>query len=760
MHIRDIVNRDIVNLTNCDQEPIHIPGSIQEHGFLIALNKDLITCYASENIEKFTGYSYLQILDKPFSQLIGDQFSGFEQYVNKLSDTLIPPFPLFLQGRNFNATAHKSGNYLIVEFEPVLESSPQVNTVYDQTVQFVKYMQEARSLKALCQKVAEEIRELTGYDRVMVYRFDKDYNGEVYAESLDNRFEPFLGLHYPHTDIPVQARQLYIKNLLRIIVDINYKPVPILTIEDVDTAPLDLSLSVLRSTSPIHVQYLQNMGVGATLTISLLHDGQLWGLIACHHYSAKYIDHYTRISAQLQGHFLTSQIYIRMQAEEYEISKNTAVALDVMLKKSYPPTRESIQQIVSEPDILKLCNAAGVCILLDGTVYKSGLTPEDEDIRTIANWAYQHTDSKFFSSSKLIEQFPEAEKYCQFASGILFYTLKSFENSCIIWFNPETLDEVNWAGDPSKAIEKTKDGLSPRKSFETWREVIKCTSREWRTPELHAAANYAYALQQHVTFILLNEEEQRQQTLTRKLQESNAELENINWISTHDLKEPLRKIQVFSSRLLMKTDELSEDVGSTLHKMSDSANRMQKLIESLTVYARTRQNDEVFSKIDFNLLLESVLKDICDEGLEGNPIISISRLPEIRGIEILIRQLFVNLIGNSIKFARENITPEISISYGGLTQYENEKNHHYHKIIFSDNGIGFDPVQNANIFKVFTRLHSVKEYEGSGMGLALCKKIMQLHSGFINGTGEPGKGASFLLYFPDTSLNDKVPGNA
>jgi light-regulated signal transduction histidine kinase (bacteriophytochrome) len=759
MQIRDIVNREIVNLTNCDQEPIHIPGSIQEHGFLIALNENLVTCYVSGNVEKFTGLSYQQVLDKPFSQLLNDQIPAFEHYIKNQQNTVTPPLPVSLQGKLFNISVHESGTYLIVEFEPVVESSPLINTVYDQTVQFLKYMQEARSLKSLCQKVAEEIRALTGYDRVMIYRFDKDYNGEVYAESLDDRFEPFLGLHYPHTDIPVQARQLYIRNLLRIIVDVNYSPVPIYTIEAADAPPLDLSLSVLRSTSPIHVQYLQNMGVGATLTISLLHEGKLWGLIACHHYSPKYIDHYTRISAQLQGHFLTSQIHIRMQAEEYEISKNTGIALDVMLERSYSPTRESIRQIVSEPELLHLCNAAGVCILLDAVVYKSGNTPSDENILAIASWAHKHTGSKFFSTSKLIEQFPEAEKSCQHAAGILFYTLKSFENSCIIWFNPETLDEVQWGGDPNKAIEKSKGGLSPRKSFEAWREVVKCTSREWRTPELHAAANYAYALQQHVTFILLNEEEQRQRILTRKLQESNAELENINWISTHDLKEPLRKIQVFSSRLLMKTDGLSDDVGSTLHKMSESASRMQKLIESLALYARTRQNDEVFSVVNLNLLMESVVKDLCEEGMEGNPVITIMELPEIKGISILIRQLFVNLISNSIKFARKDLTPEINISYGGLSKFENEQDVRFHKIILSDNGIGFDPVQNANIFKLFTRLHTVKEYDGSGMGLALCKKIMQLHDGFIHGEGEPGKGANFFLYFPETSLNEKVTGN-
>src|SRR5690606_6704948 len=191
------------------------------------------------------------------------------------------------------------------------------------------YMHDTHTLKELCDLVAKGTREITGYDRVMIYRFDKDYNGEVYAESKREDLEPFLGLHYPHTDIPKQARELYMQNLLRMIVDIENTPVPIYTINNnADTQRLELSLSILRSTSPIHVQYLSNMGVGATLSISLIYQKRLWGLLACHNYSPKNITPEIRLSAQLQGHFITSQIDLRQRNEEYDLSRKIAMSLE------------------------------------------------------------------------------------------------------------------------------------------------------------------------------------------------------------------------------------------------------------------------------------------------------------------------------------------------------------------------------------------------------------------------------------------------
>ena len=622
--------------------------------------------------------------------------------------------------------------------------------VYNQTFQFVKYMEQTQTLQQLCARIADEVRGLTGYDRVMIYRFDKYYNGEVYAESKRDDLEPFLGLHYPHTDIPVQARQLYIINLLRLIVDVNYQPVPLLTIDDKPDKNLDLSLSTLRSVSPIHIQYLQNMGVGATLTISLLNKGRLWGLIACHHYSAKYIDHYTRINAQLQAHFLTSQIDVRQMAEEYVVAGIVNNSLESLLNNAFVPGRSSLEAIIKHPQLIALCNAAGVCIVFNDVIYKTGLTPSEDIIRGIAEWGCSKHSLSVYSTSKLVDEFAEVKDGAT-AAGIIFCALSSVNTSCIIWFNPESLEEVHWAGEPEKAIIKEEKGLLPRKSFETWKQVIKCQAREWMKPELTAAANFAYALQKHITLLLLTEEELRQRLLSEELKASNAELENINWLSTHDLKEPLRKIQMFSSKLMQTEENLSPGVNSTLQKLSNSAKRMQQLIQDLTTYSKIRKTNDGFVVIQLNDLLQQVRSVLTDEIQEKNVRLTITKyLPDIVGIPVLIQELFVNLLGNSIKFSKPDETAVVTISTAKeVLAFETDASPKTYNIVsVKDNGIGFDNSFADEIFKIFSRLNNGSSFEGSGIGLALCKKIMQIHHGHITAEGKPGEGAAFKLFFP------------
>jgi chemotaxis family two-component system sensor kinase Cph1 len=270
MMIKDIVNPGIVNLTNCELEPIHIPGSIQPYGFLVAVQEDsLLIEYCSANIVDFIGVSYEQCLGKNFADIFSTEMETIlVKHFAKPVNALNPPYTVKVNKVDLLCSVHKSGGCLVAEFEPADQNAPEVTTVYNQTIKFVNYMEEVNTLQELCGKVAEQTRMITGYDRVMIYRFDKDYNGEVIAESRADTAEPFLGLHYPHTDIPAQARQLYLTNLMRIIVDISYQPVPIYTIDDSENKNLNLSSSGLRSVSPIHIQYLKNMGVSGTFTIS------------------------------------------------------------------------------------------------------------------------------------------------------------------------------------------------------------------------------------------------------------------------------------------------------------------------------------------------------------------------------------------------------------------------------------------------------------------------------------------------------------
>jgi len=755
MKIKDIVNRNIVNLTNCEREPIHIPGSIQPHGFLIGVDADTKKInFCSGNSEIYCGLSYDFLLGKSFGEAFGESNRQLlaDHVENTKLDSALPQ-QLLLNGKVFLFSIHKSNNTFILEAEPENIQNNINENVYSQSVKFVSYMNSTSTLKELCGLVAKGTREITGYDRVMVYRFDKEYNGEVFAESCREDIEPFLGLHYPHTDIPPQARELYMRNLLRLITDIDYTPVPIYTIDDGTEKNLDLSISILRSTSPIHVEYLQNMGVGATLTISLIHRGRLWGLIACHHYSPKNISPEIRLAAQLQGQFITSQIDVRQINEEYDVARKTNIALEKLTAFNLPPVMESFKIISLSPELLRVCNASGVSLLINDHIYKNGISPSDDEVRKLAEWAFHYSNDGNFFTDKLINFVPDMKSLCEHASGINYHSLGN--GNAIIWYRPETVTEVNWGGDPEKAIIRDSEGLHPRNSFNLWKQIVKFRSKTWLPPELNAAANYAHALQKQIGLLLLSLEEEKYRNLSEKLKESNAELENINWISTHDLQEPLRKIQFFASMLLSnETENLSEKALHSIGRMSNSANRMQTLLIDILKYTRIKYTAESFLDVDLNLILKESLQDLKDPIEESNAVIKCDVLPVVHGVPFLLKQLFTNLIQNALKYAAADRNPVIGIA---LMRTNNLAGHRWcYEIRFSDNGIGFSEQYSETIFNIFTRLHGHAEYKGSGVGLALCKKIMQNHGGAISALGMPEKGAIFILYFPCDENPDTV----
>lgn len=747
MKIKDIVNRDLVTLTNCDQEPIHIPGKIQPHGFLIGVTKDWIIDYCTDNISSFINLSHTEALGNKFENVFGS--NAQERIINYInSDTVQDVFPLEIDllDKKFQVNIHKSNDVYVLEAEPQFDKQILAD-VYTQTIQFVTQMNSTKSLKDLCALVAEGTREITGYDRVMIYRFDEQYNGEVYAESCRKDLEPFLGLHYPHTDIPVQARELYIRNELRLIVDINYEAVPIFTIDNKEDKNLDLSLSTLRSTSPIHVQYLKNMGVGATLTISLIHHDRLWGLIACHHYSKKNISPAIRLAAKLQGQFITSQIDIRESNDENINARKTGEALERLTALDLLLSEDFLATIIKMPDLLSLCNAAGVSIVFRNKIYKNGLTPEEDQVNFLAEQIENKKYDEYYATRKLGADFPELEKSSNFA-GVVYHSLGNSNH--IIWYRPETVLEINWAGDPEKSIVKDEKGLHPRNSFNSWKQIVKGQSSIWKQYELNSASKYAHALHNNLMMIMLSEEEEKYRLQSEILRETNSELENINWISTHDLQEPLRKIQMITSKLLSEKRAMPEDPEiDSLERVSKSAARMRELLQDILKYTRIKNTREAAEKIDLNLIFEAAIEEASELILENNAVIECEKLPEVSAIGFLMKQLFLNVIQNSLKYASVHRSPVIKITASQEPVIIKDRfNVYCNWVKFSDNGIGFDQKYADSIFKVFTRLHTQQEYSGSGIGLALCKKIMQALGGTISAEGKLGEGTSITIYFP------------
>ena len=346
-----------VDLTSCEREPIHIPGRIQPHGLLLTLQEpDLIIMQASENTLSLLSTPAQDLLGKPLGILLNpSDVDALRDACQQHSLDNNPVYLLTMQIRGgqtpFEAIVHRNQGILVLELEPAPEEAVRVDT-YALVRRAIPQIQVARSLEQMFDVVAQQVRHINGFDRVMIYQFDADGHGSVVAENKREDLEAFLGLHYPASDIPVQARKLYTLNLLRLIADVGYTPADIVpTINPATGALLDMSYCVLRSVSPIHVQYLKNMGVAASMSISILRDGELWGLIACHHHAPRFVAYDVRTACEFVGQVVSLQLATKQDSADaaYQIRLKDVQAQLVTLMANEQTYQEGLVGHSPEP---------------------------------------------------------------------------------------------------------------------------------------------------------------------------------------------------------------------------------------------------------------------------------------------------------------------------------------------------------------------------------------------------------------------------
>lgn len=750
MKLKPIVNNQRVTISSCEAEPIHIPGAIQPHGALLACGKTSLRVeFCSQNIQDSLGLPPEQLLNKCLADASEELTNLCRQYIeNEFASNI--EHTVTVGNKEINVMLHSSGEYIILECTPAIVERLTSQQTFSLAADFGKVIDRSNGLAHLCQLVAEQIRSLSGYDRVMIYRFDKKYNGEVFAESKADGMEPFLHLHYPHTDIPAQARELYVRQLVRIIPDVSFTPVPIVTYNNVDNSALDLSNSHLRSVSPIHIQYLKNMAVGATLTISLLQDGKLWGLIACHHRTAYGIDESRKQAALMLGQLLTSQIRVQESAEEYAVHLQVDAHLQSLLQKLNIHEDFSLQfeQLTS---LLAVAGAGGVAILKGGELFTQGRVPSFDKIRLLIKWLGQHIKANHYCTDSLYKKYPAAEGISKQAAGIFYHALGDPEKDCIIWFRPEIEQTISWAGNPGLDNDKTpKDPLTPRTSFALWKETVKHCSQSWKIAEVNAATQFASALHSQFHLQQVQGEQERQRILNEQLRKANQELSNINWITSHDLKEPIRKIQIFASKVMMdEGEDISKVVAHSITKIQESAARMTTLVHDILGYSVISDtNNTVEQLVVLNTIIDEIVVDVQDD----IDTIYVGALPSVKAKPSQMRQLFSNLISNSIKYVRPGdkarIVIEAEAANPNALPAALSSTQKYHRIVLRDQGIGFDKEESDKIFDIFFRLHNRTDYEGTGIGLAICKKVVENSGGAIMAHGYPNQGAEFIIYLP------------
>lgn len=476
-----------IDLTNCDREPIHLLGGVQPIGFLIGLSTDWIVTRVSANVEQWLGQVPDAMLGCPLRDFITpDALDCLLECIQALrgEDAVERVFGIPLQesGVAFDIALHRSGETLIIECEPAQTES---RLGASHTVRaMLPRLERTSDFKAFCREAARQVRNLTGFDRVMVYRFDRSGAGEVIGEAARPGVDSFLGLHYPATDIPAQARALYIRNLIRIIADVDAPPSPVLPQLDPRGEPLDLSMSTIRSVSPIHLEYLRNMGVRASFSISILNEGKLWGLFACHHYEPRHLSLERRTAAELFGQMFSLMLESR---ERNIIAENEARArslhnrlMSTMAAKA--SSFENITRFLDDLGGIIACDGIGAWI--DGQVTMTGLTPTKEEFAGIVRFLNRAAVSHTYALDELGAHYPPAKDFLERTAGILAIPISRTPRDYLVFFRKEAARTVTWAGNPSKPVTLGPNGprLTPRKSFEAWQETVRGQSLPW-SPE-------------------------------------------------------------------------------------------------------------------------------------------------------------------------------------------------------------------------------------------------------------------------------------
>ena len=436
----------------------------------------------------------------------------------------------------FNAIAYRSGGRLILEMdagevEPTL-SAPFLFALDAAVSQF----ERAPTLDSLCRQASATFRELTGYGRVMIYQFVDGDGGVVVGESLNDRSSSFMNHHFPATDIPKQARALYVRNKIRVIPDVSYIPAPIRSASE-DLRHLDLSDSTLRSVSPVHIQYLKNMGVGASASISIVKDGVLWGLVACHHHEPKEILLNVRIACLAIAGSLARQIRSKEEAELYRERLRFRSQEETVLSKlgADGSLIEFFER--SGRELANLLNADGFAAVQGQDLFTYGKCPDDIDIRAIADRIRRPASLQPFATSSLKTKMPQAEAYADRASGLLAVTMSTEIPTILIWFRAEHLEVLEWAGNPHKGIPNEPGAtLTPRASFEAWSEEVRHKSRPWSHGEVEAAGRV-------VRLMLERRNDLRVRELNRELTTTIAENESLLQQKDFLLKEVNHRVQ-------------------------------------------------------------------------------------------------------------------------------------------------------------------------------------------------------------------------
>lgn len=483
----------------CGTIPLHLVNLIQPHGMLLVLDKvQLEIVQASENLSGYFSVPIDDFLDQPLSAYLPDsQFKDIQTKIARQNNQEKIPFSLNFTANNktaaFTALVHPKEDYILVELEendPSMEADTFMR-IYQQIKFITSLLKQAGSTTQAADITATEIKKLTGFDRVLVYQFDPQWNGIVIAQAKEPDLDDYLGLRFPASDVPKQARDLYFRNPYRLIPNRSYQPVGLIpVINPVTMRFTDLSDCNLRSVATVHLEYLTNLKVMASMSLPIIINDKLWGLISCHNKAPLNPSYEMRSALELLSDIISAQLAAR--------EKEAAMALRVQLQGIYAGLLEQLYNQSSfieglfsgETSLLELLNLNGAAVVYDGSINTIGQTPGEQEIKELTFWLRRHELNNFFVTDNLPTVYARSQEYKEIVSGLIALPINPVQGEFILGFRPEVLQTVNWGGNPNQAIQMEPDGKSyhPRNSFATYQEVVKNTSLPWTPEEMEIAA--------------------------------------------------------------------------------------------------------------------------------------------------------------------------------------------------------------------------------------------------------------------------------
>ncbi|BBQ01390.1 histidine kinase (plasmid) [Burkholderia sp. SFA1] len=742
----DTATPDASASAQCAREPIHIPGGIQPHGVLFSVDAHCYIMQTSANVAQFAHIEADACLGRALSSVLGQQAAerasaGLKQLTrdgatihvgNVVLDGWTPRGPVAI-------VVHRHDGLLFVEVEPAQDTADVFSTMYPLMRSFVTDVQSMRSVEQLCQFAATEISRIAGFGRTLVYQFDEEGHGNVLAESVEPGYPSYLNQHFPASDIPAQARELYRRNRIRLISNANYEAAPLVpALHPATGRPTDLTHASLRSVSSVHLQYMRNMGTLASMSMSIIVDDKLWGLISCHHATPRLPPFEVRTACEHVAQIVSLQI----EARETQNEAHYRLELRRMLSKllsSMANTDSFVEALVGDAaDLLGFTRSSGAAVIFEGRTSLVGVTPGEHGVTALVDWLDDQSEDVVLSDC--------ASRDCAAlagspdVAGFLAVSISKIYRNYVIWFRREVVQTIEWAGDPRAKLTSLAASLSPRESFDTWTDVVRDRSLPWRAAEREIALEFRAA----VLGIVLRRAEEIAQLAT-ELGRANHELEGFSYTVSHDLRAPLRHIVSFADLLKqMDGEKLSERGRGYLDRIVTSARFGGRLVDDLLSFAQLGRAALRPHKVDVHALVRTVIQNDIDEQASSRVRWTVEALPPIEADHVFLHVAFANIISNAVKFSAQREQPEIEVAAqdgtGELVGYAVYR--------VRDNGVGFDMRYVDKLFGVFQRLHVNEQFDGTGIGLANVRRIIERHGGKAWAEGTPDRGATFYMALP------------